>query len=194
MFFSQLPKKYPQMIINLKKLNWMNYGPVIMVGMKSKKTDRLRRLRFKSTQMHGDWITLTISYVFGRCNNRSFIFLVGSKHLAPHLENSYYNNSGRSSPYSDIENSCENGTHSAPPLPWFGIDIGGSLCKLVYYEPLNVTTEEVESEVETLKTIRHYLTGNNLDTKGAISNILCYWVFWFTKLMWTNGAHKITYM
>ena len=79
--------------------------------------------------------------------------------MAPHLENSLVNGSGRSSPYSDIENACESGTHSAPPLPWFGIDIGGSLTKLVYYEPNIVTAEDEESELETLKTIRHYLTG-----------------------------------
>lgn len=85
--------------------------------------------------------------------------LKGCQHLAPHLEASMVNGSGRSSPYSDIENGCENGTHSAPPLPWFGIDIGGSLTKLVYYEP-NITTEEEKAELETLKTIRHYLTGN----------------------------------
>lgn len=86
--------------------------------------------------------------------------LKGCYHLAPHLENSLVNGSGRSSPYSDIENACESGTHSAPPLPWFGIDIGGSLTKLVYYEPNIVTAEDEESELETLKTIRHYLTGN----------------------------------
>lgn len=77
-----------------------------------------------------------------------------------HLDYSLYSSSGRSSPYSDIENGCENGTHSAPPLPWFGIDIGGSLSKLVYYEPINLTPEDELSELETLKTIRHYLTGN----------------------------------
>ncbi|XP_052773603.1 pantothenate kinase 3-like [Mya arenaria] len=49
--------------------------------------------------------------------------------------------------------------HQNPPMPWFGMDIGGTLTKLVYFEPCdNETTDEEEQE--TLKTIRHYLTRN----------------------------------
>ncbi|XP_003377390.1 pantothenate kinase 2 [Trichinella spiralis] len=41
-------------------------------------------------------------------------------------------------------------------MPWFGIDIGGTLVKLVYFEP---TDERVNSvpEAETTRKIRHYL-------------------------------------
>ncbi|OXA51233.1 pantothenate kinase 3 isoform X2 [Folsomia candida] len=49
-----------------------------------------------------------------------------------------------------------------PPMPWFGMDIGGTLAKLVYFEPLDNTPEEDESEVETLKNIRKYLTNNKV--------------------------------
>jgi len=98
----------------------------------------------------------------------------GCKHMMTqhHLDYSLYSSSGRSSPYSDIENGCENGTHSAPPLPWFGIDIGGSLSKLVYYEPINLTPEDELSELETLKTIRHYLTGNTAYGDTGIRDVL----------------------
>jgi len=44
-------------------------------------------------------------------------------------------------------------------MPWFGMDIGGTLTKLVYFEPCDYDITD-EEEVETLKTIRHYLTRN----------------------------------
>ncbi|XP_060103174.1 pantothenate kinase 2, mitochondrial isoform X2 [Heteronotia binoei] len=47
-----------------------------------------------------------------------------------------------------------------PPFPWFGLDIGGTLVKLVYFEPKDITAEEEEEEVENLKSIRKYLTSN----------------------------------
>ncbi|XP_017783371.1 PREDICTED: pantothenate kinase 3 isoform X3 [Nicrophorus vespilloides] len=46
-------------------------------------------------------------------------------------------------------------------MPWFGMDIGGSLCKLVYFEPKDTTKDELESEIEVLKNIRRYLTKNS---------------------------------
>jgi len=47
------------------------------------------------------------------------------------------------------------------PMPWFGIDIGGTLTKLVYFEPTD-RSEYYESEDEIMreKTIHHYLTTN----------------------------------
>lgn len=47
-----------------------------------------------------------------------------------------------------------------PAFPWFGMDIGGTLVKLVYFEPVDVTAEEEQEEVENLKSIRRYLTSN----------------------------------
>ena len=44
-------------------------------------------------------------------------------------------------------------------MPWFSMDIGGTLTKLLYFEPKDVSEEEQEQEVETLKVIRKYLTG-----------------------------------
>jgi len=41
-------------------------------------------------------------------------------------------------------------------MPWFGMDMGGTLSKLVYFEPLHTTREE-EARV---KNIRRYLTNN----------------------------------
>nr|XP_023651784.1 pantothenate kinase 3-like isoform X2 [Paramormyrops kingsleyae] len=49
---------------------------------------------------------------------------------------------------------------SRPPFPWFGMDIGGTLVKLVYFEPKDITAEEEQEEVENLKSIRKYLTSN----------------------------------
>ncbi|XP_048799618.1 pantothenate kinase 2, mitochondrial isoform X2 [Lagopus muta] len=47
-----------------------------------------------------------------------------------------------------------------PLFPWFGLDIGGTLVKLVYFEPKDITAEEEDEEVENLKNIRKYLTSN----------------------------------
>lgn len=41
-------------------------------------------------------------------------------------------------------------------MPWFGMDIGGTLSKLVYFEPVDSTGEEEER----VKNIRKYLTNN----------------------------------
>jgi len=47
-----------------------------------------------------------------------------------------------------------------PPMPWFGMDIGGTLVKLVYFEPTDSSPDEIDSELETIKRIRHYLKRN----------------------------------
>uniref|UniRef100_A0A7E4W211 pantothenate kinase n=2 Tax=Panagrellus redivivus TaxID=6233 RepID=A0A7E4W211_PANRE len=47
------------------------------------------------------------------------------------------------------------------PMPWFGLDIGGTLTKLVYFEPTD-HGEYMDTQEELLrgKTIRHYLVHN----------------------------------
>jgi len=45
--------------------------------------------------------------------------------------------------------------------PCFGMDIGGTLTKLVYFEPTDLTKKEICDEDETLKTIKHYLKTNS---------------------------------
>lgn len=46
-------------------------------------------------------------------------------------------------------------------MPWFGMDIGGTLTKLVYFEPKDITPDELDQEAETLRNIRRYLTRNS---------------------------------
>lgn len=41
-------------------------------------------------------------------------------------------------------------------MPWFGMDIGGTLTKLVYFEPKDITPDELDQEAETLSNIRRY--------------------------------------
>lgn len=55
-------------------------------------------------------------------------------------------------------------------MPWFGMDIGGTLTKLVYFEPTDQMSTD-EEEVETLKTIRHYLTRNERYGKTGIRDV-----------------------
>ncbi|CAO1394878.1 unnamed protein product [Diamesa hyperborea] len=45
-------------------------------------------------------------------------------------------------------------------MPWFGMDIGGTLTKLVYFEP-NDAEPDVDQEAEVLRNIRRYLTKNS---------------------------------
>lgn len=56
-------------------------------------------------------------------------------------------------------------------FPWFGMDIGGTLVKLVYFEPKDITTEEEQEEVENLKSIRWYLTSNTAYGKTGIRDV-----------------------
>lgn len=51
-------------------------------------------------------------------------------------------------------------SHCSVAMPWFGMDIGGTLAKLVYFEPTDNTPAEEDMEVETLKNIRKYLKNN----------------------------------
>ncbi|XP_029983215.1 pantothenate kinase 2, mitochondrial isoform X2 [Sphaeramia orbicularis] len=60
---------------------------------------------------------------------------------------------------------------SRPPFPWFGMDIGGTLVKLVYFEPKDITAEEEQEEVENLKSIRRYLTSNTAYGKTGIRDV-----------------------
>lgn len=60
---------------------------------------------------------------------------------------------------------------SRPPFPWFGMDIGGTLVKLVYFEPKDITEAEEKEEVESLRSIRHYLTSNTAYGKTGIRDV-----------------------
>lgn len=55
-------------------------------------------------------------------------------------------------------------------MPWFGMDIGGTLTKLVYFEPTDGESTDEEEE-ETLQTIRHYLTRNEHYGKTGIRDV-----------------------
>ncbi|KAK4820850.1 hypothetical protein QYF61_007855 [Mycteria americana] len=65
----------------------------------------------------------------------------------------------------------DSGRRHRPPFPWFGMDIGGTLVKLVYFEPKDITAEEEQEEVENLKSIRKYLTSNTAYGKTGIRDV-----------------------
>lgn len=58
-----------------------------------------------------------------------------------------------------------------PSMPWFGLDIGGTLTKLIYFEPKDFTELEEEQEKETAKTIRKYLVGNTAYGTSGIRDV-----------------------
>ena len=53
-------------------------------------------------------------------------------------------------------------------MPWFGMDIGGTLTKLIYFEPKDITAKEEDTEVEALRTIRKYLTSRTAYGKTGV--------------------------
>lgn len=52
------------------------------------------------------------------------------------------------------------------------MDIGGTLVKLVYFEPVDITAEEEQEEVENLKSIRRYLTSNVAYGMPALTHVV----------------------
>ncbi|XP_067643964.1 pantothenate kinase 3 isoform X1 [Eurosta solidaginis] len=71
-------------------------------------------------------------------------------------QNAEYINSGTMTQQHQIHETDELMT-----MPWFGMDIGGTLTKLVYFEPKDITADEQDQEAEILRNIRRYLTKNS---------------------------------
>ncbi|XP_077057304.1 pantothenate kinase 1 isoform X1 [Siphateles boraxobius] len=76
-----------------------------------------------------------------------------------HLHQGVHNN-GSPAKRCRLRRRVDSGKKNRPPFPWFGMDIGGTLVKLVYFEPKDIAAEEEQEEVESLKSIRRYLTSN----------------------------------
>lgn len=60
--------------------------------------------------------------------------------------------------------------YSLPPMPWFGMDIGGTLAKLVFFEPvedINNGIKRNNTDRKTLSNIRKYLTTNKAYGKSG---------------------------
>jgi len=53
-------------------------------------------------------------------------------------------------------------------LPWFGMDIGGTLTKLIYFEPDDSSANAEQEAEKTLHRIRKYLTNNEAYGKTGI--------------------------
>ncbi|XP_063705639.1 pantothenate kinase 3 [Culicoides brevitarsis] len=56
-------------------------------------------------------------------------------------------------------------------MPWFGMDIGGTLTKLVYFEPKDITQDEEDKEAKILRNIRRYLTKQSVYGKTGFRDI-----------------------
>lgn len=57
-------------------------------------------------------------------------------------------------------------------MPWFGIDIGGTLTKLVYFEPTDQEDYlETEDQKKRDQTIHHYLTTNKAYGETGIRDV-----------------------
>lgn len=70
---------------------------------------------------------------------------------------------GSNSPTTAIVEGCA----TQPPMPWFGMDIGGTLTKLIYFEPDESDVDESSEAEQTLLRIRKYLTNNEAYGKAG---------------------------
>lgn len=53
-------------------------------------------------------------------------------------------------------------------MPWFGMDIGGTLSKLVFFEPKDAIAEQqTEDETQLLSNVTKYLTKNSAYGKSG---------------------------
>lgn len=52
-------------------------------------------------------------------------------------------------------------------MPWFGMDIGGTLSKLVFFEPKDAIAEKTEDETQLLFNVTKYLTKNSAYGKSG---------------------------
>lgn len=52
-------------------------------------------------------------------------------------------------------------------MPWFGMDIGGTLSKLVFFEPKDSIVEKTEDETQLLYNVTKYLTKNSAYGKSG---------------------------
>lgn len=52
-------------------------------------------------------------------------------------------------------------------MPWFGMDIGGTLSKLVFFEPKDSITAQTEDETQLLSNVTKYLTKNSVYGKSG---------------------------
>lgn len=52
-------------------------------------------------------------------------------------------------------------------MPWFGMDIGGTLSKLVFFEPKDSIVEKTEDETQLLSNVTKYLTKNSAYGKSG---------------------------
>lgn len=54
-------------------------------------------------------------------------------------------------------------------MPWFGLDIGGTLSKLVFFEPNNIITGNPKSQL--LLNIVKYLKSNSVYGKSGYRDV-----------------------
>ncbi|RWS00795.1 pantothenate kinase 1-like protein, partial [Dinothrombium tinctorium] len=104
----------------------------------------------------------------GRCTNNGSIYSnkssASSSVINPYRRPSFANRVRFAKAMASVNgNEKCNGSvfNTVPPMPWFGMDIGGTLVKLVYFEPTDKAKEETALETETVKKISHYLKSSS---------------------------------
>jgi len=75
-------------------------------------------------------------------------------------------------------------------MPWFGMDIGGTLSKLVFFEPKDSPTTQTEDEL--LSNVTQYLTKNSAYGKSGhrhahLQACINFYYLISTVLVFTNG-------
>ena len=83
-------------------------------------------------------------------------------------------------------------------MPWFGMDIGGTLVKLVYFEPTDRASheeeEQISSELDTLRNIQKYLTNNSAYGETGHRDIHLQVIFSFFYFLQQLILHLTSYV
>lgn len=80
-------------------------------------------------------------------------------------------------------------------MPWFGMDIGGTLSKLVFFEPNNIIVKNSNSQL--LSDIVQYLTSNSVygisghrDAHLQVKLYLCISIKYIGYLSYNSFIHR----
>ncbi|MGH0149081.1 UNVERIFIED_CONTAM: hypothetical protein FKN15_014427 [Acipenser sinensis] len=122
---------------------------------------------FHSPQIRNDTCNASITTTTSTCGGTTS----SSNGTTEHFQHLHQDLHGSPAKKCRIRRRMDSGKKNRPPFPWFGMDIGGTLVKLVYFEPKDITAEEEQEEVENLKSIRKYLTSNTAYGKTGIRDV-----------------------
>ena len=77
---------------------------------------------------------------------------------------------------------------SLQPFPWYGIDIGGTLVKIVYFEPTKLDENIPQDEIEVLKSVRNLLLSSVAYGQAGVRDAVL--EIKVSTFRWVNGKTR----